>query len=89
MGEFIPYPNSKSLSDFICSGACHNTMYGSPGSMGPDLGLVCRIYKDFNCPDNKLHLDTFLSPGIGDYQKSWWLNNAGLGYPASYRCKPF
>lgn len=58
--------------------------------MGPDLGLVCRIYKDFNCPDSKTHLDGFLAYGIADYQKNGWLKTGGLGNgPASYKCKTF
>lgn len=57
--------------------------------MGPDRGLVCRIYKAENCNDNGFHLDSFQFPGFNNYGNSIWLEqNAMTGGPASYKCKP-
>lgn len=70
------------------SGSCHNWIYGPGGSMGPDNGLTCTIYDDFNCPNSELHLDWFQAPGIPDYQKNQWLvGNLMSSGPMSYKCK--
>ena len=59
------------------------------GSMGPDRGLKCRIYKDNWCNDAKKHLDGFQLPGFPDYTTNSWLVPNGMASgPASYKCAP-
>ena len=66
-------------------GQCHNTIYGSGGSMGPDHGLTCRIYALGTCEG--YYLDGFQSPGFPNYATNGWLiSNSMTKGPASYKC---
>jgi hypothetical protein len=56
--------------------------------MGPDKGLTCTIYVDFNCNNAEKHLTGFNPPGFPDYQADFWLiNNQMQKEPMSYQCK--
>jgi hypothetical protein len=56
--------------------------------MGPDRGLVCRIYKASNCNDGGKYLDGFQLPGFPNYLTNLWLVPNGMSNgPASYKCK--
>lgn len=68
-------------------GDCHNWIYGPAGSMGPDNGLTCTIYDDFNCRASAKAVKGFNPPGIPDYQANQWLAKEGLDGPMSYKCQ--
>lgn len=54
--------------------------------MGPDRGLVCRIFQAPNCHDDGFHLDGFQLPGFLNYATNSWLAPNGMANgPASYK----